>query len=83
MFQLPREATDFFGDLLYPHVTDILRSDATKPFEENKAKLGSIVAGAVITSNGKLTPDYEYISDLRAANKGDWIYLYAGFHICN
>ena len=75
MFQLPREATDFFGDLLYPHVTDILRSDATKPFEENKAKLGSIVAGAVITSNGKLTPDYEYISDLRAANKGDWIYL--------
>ena len=34
--QLPREATDFFGDLLYPYVTDILKSDANKPFEDNK-----------------------------------------------
>ena len=34
--QLPREATDFFGDLLYPHVENILKSDATKTFEENK-----------------------------------------------
>jgi hypothetical protein len=25
--QLPREATDFFGDLLLPHVMNILRSD--------------------------------------------------------
>jgi len=66
--QLPREATDFFGDLLYPHVYDILRSDASKPFEENKEKLGSIVAGSVITSNGKLTPDFEYIAKLREAN---------------
>jgi hypothetical protein len=24
---LPREATDFFGDLLFPHVPKILRSD--------------------------------------------------------
>ena len=28
--QLPREATDFFGDLLLPHVMDILKSDATQ-----------------------------------------------------
>lgn len=28
--QLPREATDFFGDLLLPHVKDILKSDAEK-----------------------------------------------------
>ena len=26
--QLPREATDFFGGLLLPHVMDILKSDA-------------------------------------------------------
>ena len=28
--QLPREATDFFGDLLLPHVPDILKSDANQ-----------------------------------------------------
>ena len=28
--QLPREATDFFGDLLLPHVHDILKSDANQ-----------------------------------------------------
>lgn len=36
--QLPREATDFFGDLLIPHIPDILKSDASKPFEENKVQ---------------------------------------------
>ncbi|KAK7080688.1 hypothetical protein SK128_009853 [Halocaridina rubra] len=33
--QLPREATDFFGSLLLPHMYDILRSDNAKPFEEH------------------------------------------------
>jgi alpha-aminoadipic semialdehyde synthase len=34
--QLPREATDYFGDLLLPYVHNILKSDAKKPFLENK-----------------------------------------------
>jgi alpha-aminoadipic semialdehyde synthase len=34
--QLPREATDYFGDLLLPYVQDILKSDAKKSFAENK-----------------------------------------------
>ena len=39
--------------------------------------MGSVVSGAVITSNGKLTDGFKYISDLRAANaqssiKGDF-----------
>ena len=33
--QLPRESTDFFGDLLFPYVIDILQSDAIKPLEEH------------------------------------------------
>ena len=37
--QLPREATDFFGDLLYPYVSDIMKSDATKPFLDNKVTI--------------------------------------------
>lgn len=32
--QLPRESTDFFGELLSPYVPEILTSDATTPFEE-------------------------------------------------
>jgi hypothetical protein len=47
---------------------DILRSDATKTFEDNKEKMGPIVAGSVITSNGVLTPEFEYIAKLRYVN---------------
>lgn len=32
--QLPTEATDFFGNLMMPYALDIIKSDATKPFEE-------------------------------------------------
>lgn len=31
--QIPRESTDFFGDLLLPYALDILQSDAEKPLE--------------------------------------------------
>ena len=39
-----------------------------QPFEGHESeKIGSIVSGAVITSNGKLTPSFEYIAGLREA----------------
>ena len=39
-----------------------------KTFEGHEAeKIGDIVSGAVITSNGKLTPNFEYIAKLREA----------------
>jgi hypothetical protein len=41
-----------------------------QPFEEHeREKMGSVVAGAVITSNGKLTKDFEYIADLRKSQE--------------
>ncbi|GBP80004.1 hypothetical protein EVAR_68358_1 [Eumeta japonica] len=64
--QLPRESTDFFGDLLYPYAEDIMQSDATKSLEEHN--FTPVIQGAIITSNGKLTSPYEYINDLRMAN---------------
>ncbi|PZC85138.1 hypothetical protein B5X24_HaOG202902 [Helicoverpa armigera] len=64
--QLPRESTDFFGDLLYPYAEDIMKSDATKPLDEHN--FSPVVQGAIITSNGRLTPPFEYINDLRMAN---------------
>ncbi|XP_013180975.1 PREDICTED: alpha-aminoadipic semialdehyde synthase, mitochondrial [Papilio xuthus] len=64
--QLPRESTDFFGDLLYPYADDIMSSDATKPLEAHE--FSPVVQGAIITSNGKLTPSFEYINELRMTN---------------
>ena len=49
-----------------------------QPFEGHELeKIGSVVGGAVITSNGKLTPSFEYIAKLREAQqksalKGDF-----------
>lgn len=64
--QLPRESTDFFGDLLFPHLLDILQSDAKKSLDEHN--FSSAVSGAIIASNGKLTSNFEYIQELRQLN---------------
>ncbi|KAK3738778.1 hypothetical protein RRG08_035658 [Elysia crispata] len=64
--QIPREATEYFGSLLLPYVKDMLASDAKSSFEDYNCS--SIVKNAVIASNGKLTPNYEYIADLRLKN---------------
>ncbi|XP_045474801.1 alpha-aminoadipic semialdehyde synthase, mitochondrial [Harmonia axyridis] len=61
--QLPRESTDFFGDLLIPFTTNILQSNAELPLE--KHSFSPVVTGAIIASNGKLTPNFEYITELR------------------
>ncbi|XP_067125977.1 alpha-aminoadipic semialdehyde synthase, mitochondrial isoform X3 [Centruroides vittatus] len=61
--QLPREATDWFGNLLIPYMTNILQSDATKPLEEHN--FGPVIHNAIIASNGRLTPNFEYITELR------------------
>lgn len=61
--QMPREATEYFGSLLLPYIHEILKSDATTPFQEYSAI--PTVKNAVIASNGKLTPNFEYIDVLR------------------
>lgn len=65
--QLPKEATDFFGNLLYPYALDIIQSDAKKPLEESN--FSPAVQGAIIASNGKLTSNFEYIHELRQLNQ--------------
>ncbi|CAG9769836.1 unnamed protein product [Ceutorhynchus assimilis] len=61
--QIPRESTDFFGDLLMPFTQDIIQSNAQEPLEQHH--FNPVVHGAIIASNGKLTPNYEYIQELR------------------
>uniref|UniRef100_A0A673AZP7 Uncharacterized protein n=1 Tax=Sphaeramia orbicularis TaxID=375764 RepID=A0A673AZP7_9TELE len=61
--QLPIEATEYFGDRLFPYIWEMLPSDATRPLEEED--FSPQVRDAVITSNGVLTPKFEYIEKLR------------------
>lgn len=61
--QIPREATDFFGSQLYPHIYDMIKCDAKNPFKEFTGS--DVVKNSIIASNGKLTPNFKYIDDLR------------------
>jgi alpha-aminoadipic semialdehyde synthase len=65
--QLPRESTEFFGGLLLPHVYEMLKSDAKAPFDKFDAT--PAVKNAVITSNGQLTPNFEYIAEMRTQKR--------------
>lgn len=65
--QIPREATDYFGGLLLPYVHEMIKSNATTSFDEYTGN--DVVKNAVIASNGKLTPNFEYIQELRTRSK--------------
>ncbi|XP_005799818.1 alpha-aminoadipic semialdehyde synthase, mitochondrial [Xiphophorus maculatus] len=61
--QLPIEATEYFGDRLFPYIWEMLLSDATKSL--NEEEFSPQVRDAIITSNGALTPKFEYIEKMR------------------
>ncbi|XP_004602117.3 alpha-aminoadipic semialdehyde synthase, mitochondrial [Sorex araneus] len=65
--QLPIEATEYFGDMLYPYVEEMILSDATQPLESQN--FSPVVRDAVITSNGILTDKYKYIQKLRESRE--------------
>ncbi|XP_027430142.1 alpha-aminoadipic semialdehyde synthase, mitochondrial isoform X2 [Zalophus californianus] len=65
--QLPIEATEYFGDMLYPYVEEMILSDATQPLESQN--FSPVVRDAVITSNGVLTDKYKYIQKLRESRE--------------
>ena len=58
--ELPREASQFFGDQLMPFLEDLSSSDGTKPYSKQD-DLPPALRGAVIACNGRLTPDYAYV----------------------
>ncbi|KAF6041134.1 AASS [Bugula neritina] len=65
--QLPQESTNYFGSLLRPYVDDMLALAEMKPLEQTLCSQDA--KNAVIASHGKLTPNFEYIADLRAENR--------------
>lgn len=65
--QLPIEATEYFGDMLFPYIEEMIMSDATKPLDEQN--FSPVVKDAVIASNSSLTPKYKYIQKLRESRE--------------
>lgn len=61
--QMPFEATEQFGHLLYPYIIDMLNCSTDQPFERLQCR--DEVKRAIITNAGQLTPNFAYIADLR------------------
>jgi saccharopine dehydrogenase (NAD+, L-lysine-forming) len=59
--ELPREASEYFSEILEPFIPGIAGADYSVPFEE--VALPSEIARATILYHGKLTPDYRYLAD--------------------
>ncbi|MEE9431007.1 MAG: bifunctional lysine ketoglutarate reductase /saccharopine dehydrogenase family protein [Melioribacteraceae bacterium] len=57
--ELPRQASESFGDALYPFIQDLVKIDYSKDFED--LDLPDEFKKAVITHKGKLTPNFEYL----------------------
>ncbi len=58
--ELPREASEYFSEILEPFIPAIAEADFSVPFEE--LALPSEIARALILYHGRLTPDYKYIA---------------------
>lgn len=59
--ELPREASDFFGNALLPFIPALSAADFTAPFE--KLNLPPEFQKAVIAHRGQLTTDFEYLRE--------------------
>jgi alpha-aminoadipic semialdehyde synthase len=59
--ELPREASDFFGNALLPFIPLLAKADFAAPFE--KLELPPEFKRAVIVHKGQLTPDFEYLRE--------------------
>lgn len=61
--EMPKEASNHFGEKLLPFVKACLEADYTVPFED--LVLPNECKNAMITYNGRLTPKFEYIMQMR------------------
>lgn len=62
--EMPKEASNHFGEKLMPFVRDVVFSNPELPFEEMK-DLPPEIRNAVICCHGHLTPKFGYIEELR------------------
>lgn len=66
--EMPIESSMHFGEKLLPFLKDLVRSDTKTPFEELN-DIPDVIKQAILCCNGKLTPNYKYISQLRKYNE--------------
>lgn len=57
--ELPREASEAFGDALLPFVPQLAAVDFLRPFDQ--LELPDAFRNALIAHNGQLTPEYKYL----------------------
>lgn len=62
--EMPKEASNHFGEKLIPFVKEVVNSNPELPFEEMN-DLPLEIKNAVICCHGQLTPKYIYIAKLR------------------
>jgi alpha-aminoadipic semialdehyde synthase len=65
--ELPRDASLHFSTQLLPLLPDLVNDDANVPVTEST--LRGEMKGAMITSHGALTPNFEYITQMRRENE--------------
>jgi len=58
--ELPAEATEFFGESLLPFIPALAKADYSLSFE--KLNIPAEFKNAVITHQGKLTPNFSYLN---------------------
>ena len=56
---MPKESSNAFSNVLFDFVSEIVKADYKKEF--NECALPSEIKKAIILYHGKLTPDYQYI----------------------
>jgi len=59
--ELPRESSEAFGRALLPFIPALATCDFSKPFDE--LNLPPELKRAIITHQGELTPDFEYLNN--------------------
>jgi alpha-aminoadipic semialdehyde synthase len=63
--EMPKEASNHFGEKLMPFVKAIVNSNPNLPFDQQD-DLPPEIRKAVIVCHGELTPSYKYIEELRS-----------------
>jgi len=69
--ELPREATEWFGQSLLPFVPELAMMDFTRPLEAVQQSLPAPFRHAVIAHQGRLTPEFEYLYEELSKNAGN------------
>ena len=59
--ELPRAASDMFGDALFPYIAGLARTDFNQSLD--KLNISDEFRGAIIAHQGRLAPNYQYIKE--------------------